>query len=106
MSPLDPVLLEVLACPCEHHAPVRVDGEPGRPDRRSRRAHVAVLVGRLAIEVADLDFVEIEALPPAAEDHFLADGRADCRNASSSRLTSAGCSCCTQWPAPSITRQR
>ena len=28
MSPLDPVLLEVLACPCEHHAPVRVDGEP------------------------------------------------------------------------------
>ena len=22
---LDPVLLEVLACPCEHHAPVRAD---------------------------------------------------------------------------------
>ena len=22
---LDPVLLEVLACPCEHHAPVSVD---------------------------------------------------------------------------------
>ena len=28
MSELDPVLLEVLACPCEHHAPVRVQGEP------------------------------------------------------------------------------
>ena len=26
--PLDPVLLEVLACPCEHHAPVEVVGEP------------------------------------------------------------------------------
>ena len=25
---LDPILLEVLACPCEHHAPVRVDA-PG-----------------------------------------------------------------------------
>jgi uncharacterized protein YbaR (Trm112 family) len=25
---LDPLLLEVLACPCEHHAPVEVDGEP------------------------------------------------------------------------------
>jgi uncharacterized protein YbaR (Trm112 family) len=28
MTPLDPVLLEVLACPCEHHSPGRVDGEP------------------------------------------------------------------------------
>jgi uncharacterized protein YbaR (Trm112 family) len=28
MSSLDPVLLEVLACPCEHHAPVQVDGDP------------------------------------------------------------------------------
>jgi uncharacterized protein YbaR (Trm112 family) len=28
MSSLDPVLLEVLACPCEHHAPVRPVGEP------------------------------------------------------------------------------
>ena len=28
MTSLDPVLLEVLACPCEHHAPVRVDGDP------------------------------------------------------------------------------
>ncbi len=28
MSPLDPVLLEVLACPCDRHAPVRVEGEP------------------------------------------------------------------------------
>src|ERR1700730_9443512 len=27
--------------------------------------------------------------------------RAFLRNSSSSRLTSAGCSCCTQWPAPS-----
>ena len=27
---------------------------------------------------------------------------ASCRNWTSSRLTSAGCSCCTQWPAPSI----
>ncbi len=26
--PLDPVLLEVLACPCEYHAPVRVVDEP------------------------------------------------------------------------------
>ena len=25
---LDPVLVEVLACPCDHHAPVRVEGEP------------------------------------------------------------------------------
>ena len=23
---LDPVLLEILACPCEHHAPVEPDG--------------------------------------------------------------------------------
>jgi uncharacterized protein len=28
MSSLDPVLLEVLACPCEHHAPVRVEESP------------------------------------------------------------------------------
>jgi len=28
MSSLDPVLLEVLACPCEHHASVRVEGDP------------------------------------------------------------------------------
>ncbi len=28
MSTLDPVLLEVLACPCEHHAPVRAEGTP------------------------------------------------------------------------------
>jgi uncharacterized protein YbaR (Trm112 family) len=28
MSSLDPVLLEVLACPCEHHAPVRAEGSP------------------------------------------------------------------------------
>jgi hypothetical protein len=28
MSSLDPVLLDVLACPCEHHAPVRIDAEP------------------------------------------------------------------------------
>jgi uncharacterized protein YbaR (Trm112 family) len=28
MTPLDPVLLEVLACPCEHHAAIRVQGEP------------------------------------------------------------------------------
>ena len=28
MTSLDPVLLEVLACPCEHHAPVRPDDEP------------------------------------------------------------------------------
>jgi len=27
---LDPVLLEVLACPAEHHAPLRM-GEPGDP---------------------------------------------------------------------------
>ena len=33
MSELDPVLLEVLACPCEHHAPVRVLGDPRRVDR-------------------------------------------------------------------------
>jgi uncharacterized protein YbaR (Trm112 family) len=25
---LDPQLLEILACPCEHHAPVEADGEP------------------------------------------------------------------------------
>jgi len=25
---LDPVLVEVLACPCDQHAPVRVEGEP------------------------------------------------------------------------------
>jgi uncharacterized protein YbaR (Trm112 family) len=25
---LDPILLEVLACPCDHHASVRVEGEP------------------------------------------------------------------------------
>ena len=24
---IDPVLLEILACPCEHHAPVRLDNE-------------------------------------------------------------------------------
>ncbi len=28
MSQLDPVLLEVLACPCEHHSPVSVVGDP------------------------------------------------------------------------------
>jgi uncharacterized protein YbaR (Trm112 family) len=28
MSSLDPVLLEVLACPCEHHAAVEVDADP------------------------------------------------------------------------------
>ena len=28
MTELDPVLLEVLACPCEHHAPVTVLGTP------------------------------------------------------------------------------
>ena len=28
MSKLDPILLEVLACPCEHHSPVTVQGEP------------------------------------------------------------------------------
>jgi len=27
MSALDPVLLDLLACPCEHHAPVRVQGD-------------------------------------------------------------------------------
>lgn len=25
---LDPVLLRVLACPCEHHAPVTPEGDP------------------------------------------------------------------------------
>ena len=28
MNSLDPVLVEVLACPCDHHSPVRVEGEP------------------------------------------------------------------------------
>ena len=28
MNHLDPILLEVLACPCDHHAKVRPDGEP------------------------------------------------------------------------------
>ena len=31
MAPLDPVLLEILACPCEHHAPVDVVGDPDEP---------------------------------------------------------------------------
>ena len=31
MPALDPVLLEVLACPCEHHAPVRVEGPEDDP---------------------------------------------------------------------------
>jgi uncharacterized protein YbaR (Trm112 family) len=25
---LDPQLLEILACPCEHHSPVEPEGEP------------------------------------------------------------------------------
>jgi uncharacterized protein YbaR (Trm112 family) len=28
MSKLDPILLEVLACPCDQHAPVRPEGDP------------------------------------------------------------------------------
>jgi uncharacterized protein len=28
MSRLDPILLEVLACPCEHHADVLAEGDP------------------------------------------------------------------------------
>jgi uncharacterized protein YbaR (Trm112 family) len=31
MAALDPLLLEILACPCEHHAPVSVVGDPDAP---------------------------------------------------------------------------
>ncbi len=31
MAALDPVLLEILACPCEHHAPVSVVGSDDDP---------------------------------------------------------------------------
>ncbi|CAB4847870.1 unannotated protein [freshwater metagenome] len=30
MGELDPVMLELLACPCEQHAPVRAEGDPAR----------------------------------------------------------------------------
>ena len=31
MSALDPILLEILACPCEHHAPVSIVGSVDDP---------------------------------------------------------------------------
>lgn len=57
---LDPVLLQILACPCERHAPVRVDAP--------RSLLVCTECGRgfpvrEGIPVMLLD----EAVPPAAE---------------------------------------